>query len=392
MDLAERIGRRRTAQPRSGFVLDREVLSPTVHRSEPVGRESTLEALLDAVEPAFSDRLPEPFAVVGPAGSGTSAVITALFAALAAELGDSTRAIGTTTRAGSDRRAIRFVYVDARRTTSAFAFYRAVLSSLSTDSVPTSGVGTDDLRDRLAARLARPDRRAVIAVDHHDEPETIDVARVRELLEAVDESTTVVPVGRRAPTGWEESVVEVPAYRQHELVDVVTERTAAGLAAGTLDHQTVRLLAEWADGNAHDALAAVFGAAFLATEAGAEAIADRHLEAAKADVPGVGVHVDRALALPKSRQRVLVALIQVCDDEGDRRSIRALADDVARSSSLTNGTVKRFLYELADRGLLERVSIDEAVGTEGGSGGRRPSTLEARFPTIAFQALTTAQE
>jgi len=66
--------------------------------------------------------------------------------------------------------------------------------------------------------------------------------------------------------------VTVPAYRDHELVDVVTDRVSTGLAAGALDHGAVRELADWADGNAHDALAALFGAAVLASEDEADRI------------------------------------------------------------------------------------------------------------------------
>jgi Cdc6-like AAA superfamily ATPase len=382
MDLEERIARRRSARRTGGIVVDREHLSPVVHRTEPVGRGPVLEQLLDALEPVFDDELPAPVAVVGPAGAGTSAIITALFGALNERLGETTRTMGTTTRAGSTGPVTWFVYVDARRVGSAFSFYRTVLSRISAESVPESGIGTDELRDRLCAHLDRPDRRAVVAVDHHDEPETLSYDRVCDLVEPANGDVSTLAVGQTEPDGWTGTTVSVPAYRHHELADVVTDRTSTGLAPGTLDHETIRETAIWADGNAHDALAALFGATVLADEANADQLKREDLEAARADVPKRGVHVDRALALSETRQRVLCDLIAV-DAEG--RPIRDVAADIAERSSLTAGTVKRFLYELAERGVIERVPLT------GEGSGRRPSTVETRFPTIAFRALSPAK-
>ncbi len=378
MNLEERIARRRSAHRTSGIVVNRNHLSPVVHRAEPVGRGPVLEQLLDALEPVFDDELPEPATLVGPAGAGTSAVVTALFGALNERLGEPTRTIGTTTRAGSTGTVTWFVYVDTRRVGSPFAFYRTVLSMISPDSVPESGVGTDDLRERLCTRLSRPDRRAVVAVDHHDEPETLSYDRVQELVEPASESVSTLAVGQDEPESWRGTTVTAPAYRHHELVDVVTDRTSTGLTAGALEHETVREIAVWADGNAHDALAALFGAAVLAGEDDADRIERTHLERAMENVPDAGVHVDRTLSLSETRQRVLCDLIAV--DAVDQ-PIREVATEIADRSGLTGGTVKRFLYELADRGVIERVPLP----TNGS--GRRPSTVVPRFPTIVFRAL-----
>ncbi|WP_226038890.1 AAA family ATPase [Natrinema sp. DC36] len=380
MDLQERIARRRSARQGRRIVVDRDQLSPVVHRPEPVGRGPVLEQLLDALEPVFDGELPPPVAIAGPAGSGTSAIVTAMFDALNEQFGGSSRAIETTTRGGHTEPATWFVTVDGRQVESPFAFYRAVLSGLSSERVPESGVGTDDLRERLRDRLSRPDRRAVVAIDHHDEPETLGVDRVRELLAPVGDCTPVA-VGRTEPDDHRGETVTVPAYRDHELVDVVTDRVSTGLAAGALDHDAVRELAGWADGNAHDALATLFGAAVLASEDEADRIEPSHLETARTDVPDDGVHVARALALSATRQRVLLALVDL--DPSDR-PIRELASAIAARSSLTAGTVTRFLYELADRGVIERVQLS----SPGHNSGRQPSTVEPRYPTVAFRSLT----
>jgi len=386
MDLHERIARRRAAKREDGIIVDRDAISPTVHRAEPTGRGSVLEQVLDAVEPTFDGSLPDPFAVVGPPGSGTSAVITALFESLTTTFGDTRDSIGTTTRAGSGTPTTWFVYVDARGVSSAFAFYRTLLSTVTANDVPTSGVGTDDLRERLVDQLSHHQHSAVIAIDHHDEPETLGAKRATELLEAVGDHTTVIPVGQSTPAGWSDRTIEVPAYRRHELVDILTQRASNGLAAGALEHRTIREVADWAGGNAHDALTAVFTGATLAGRAGHDRITAAHLERAKADVPEASIHLDRPLSLPETRQRVLLSLLDLEFDgpeAGEKRPIRELSTAVADRSTLTDGTVKRFLYEMADKGVLARVPIETA------GSGRRPSTIEPRFPTIAFRSLTT---
>ncbi|QLG48872.1 Cdc6/Cdc18 family protein [Natrinema halophilum] len=382
MNLQERIDRRRSTRHERRVVTDRDYLSPVVHRSEPIGRGSILEQLLDALEPVFDGELPPPVAVVGPAGSGTSAIVVALFDALNDQFGGSRRAIRTTTRAGRTEPVTWFVVVDGRHVESSFAFYRAVLDGISSDRIPDSGVGTDELRERLCDRLARPDRRAIVAIDHHDEPETLDAQRARDLLAPVADSVATVAVGQREPDDYRGTTVSVPAYRDHELVDVITDRASNGLAAGAIDHEAIRELATWANGNAHDALASLFGAAILASEDDADRIEPHHLESARADVPEDSVHVGRPLALSETRQGVLLALGRI-DATGS--PIREIAAAIADRSSLTAGTVKRFLYELADEGSIERIPLS----SDDTSSGRQPSTVELRFPSIAFRSLAT---
>ncbi len=382
MDLHERIARRQSAHNGGQLVVDREYLSPAVHSQEPVGRGSVLERCLDVLEPVFEGELPPPFAVVGPTGSGTSAVVTALFAELNDTFGGSGRTIGTSTRTDRTGPTTWFIHIDGRRIKTPFAFYRDALSTITDEMIPESGIGTDELRERLTARLERPNHRAIVAIDHHDEPETLEYERVLELLEPVEKHVGTAVVGTHEPDDWHGSTITVPAYRQHELVDILAERASTGLAAGAVDHDSIRSLADWADGSAHDALAALFVAAVLANEDDTTQIRDLDLEAAMVDVPRSGIHIDRTLALSASRQQVLLDLLSVSDGS---KPIREVADAIESESDVTASTATRFLYELADRGILERVGL-----TSTGSG-RRPSTVEPRFSPIAFRSLVMAR-
>lgn len=378
MDLHERIARRQSAHNGGRLVVDREYLSPAVHASEPVGRGSVLEQCLDALEPVFDGQLPPRIAVVGPPGSGTSAIVTALFAELNEMFGDSGRVIGTSTRTDRSGPTTWFVYVDGRRVKTPFAFYRAALSTISDETVPESGIGTDELRRRLVSGLERPNHRAIVAIDHHDEPETLAYERVLELLEPVEADVTTGAVGTSEPEDWGGVTVDLPAYRRHELVDILANRASTGLAAGAIEHDSIRALADWAEGNAHNALAALYVAASLANEADEGRISDGHLETAMADVPKTGIHIDRTLALSSSRQQVLLDLLSVSNGS---KPIREVARAIDSESSVTASTATRFLYELADLEVLERVGL-ESTGS-----GRRPSTVEPRFSPIAFRSL-----
>lgn len=71
-------------------------------------------------------------------------------------------------------------------------------------------------------------------------------------------------------------------------------------------------------------------------------------------------------------------------DEAATESVDAAAEAItdAGSVDLPTGTVKRFLYELAEAGVVQRVT---APGD--GGAGRPPSRLEPRFPTLVFRRL-----
>lgn len=384
MNLEERIERRRRSDGRPTPVTDYDAISPVSHPDEPTGRGPVLERLLDHLDPAFEGRLPENAYLWGPKGAGKSAVVSALFAHLAALTRQSRSPIPTATRV--ERPAVvDFVYADVRTAESDFALYHAVLDDLTEDRVPEQGVGTAQLRSRLRDRLAARDRGVVVCTDHVGEPETHSLSAVADLLDPVSPSLSWLAVGRRPPAEVEaapEVRVEVEAYRRHALMDVLTARTSRGLGRHALVHDQLREVATWADGDAHDALAAVFGAADRAARSGASGVADEHLEAGMADVPRPCVSLGRVLALAENRRRVLYGLVSLDPDR--MQSVGAAAESVAATEvvDLSAATVERILYELAEAGVIRRVSRETSDGM-----GRPPSRLEPRFPTSVFRQL-----
>ncbi|WP_459194053.1 Cdc6/Cdc18 family protein [Halosimplex sp. J119] len=386
MDIDARIKRRQRRSEGPRLVEDYESLSPVSHVDEPSDRGPVLERLLDHLDPVFDGQLPPNAYVSGPFGSGKSAVVTALFTHLSQLSTETQSIIYTSTRADSPT-SPGFVYVDMRETGSEFAFYHGVLDALVEESVPDHGISTAELRERLHDLLGRSRTGVVVAVDHVCEPDDFGVDALVDLFAGLPSNVSWLAIGRNPPeevalTEYTATTVRVGPYRRETLVDVLMTRASLGLAQQALDHGHARQIAEWADGNAHDALAALFVAADLATRDGRSRISEADVEAAIEEIPPSSVSLARVLALPANKQLVLRELVDLDPDE--RASVTATTEAISADPSvdLSSGTVKRYLYEMAEFGVVERVRSDAANGK-----GRPPSRVELRFPPTAFRRL-----
>jgi Cdc6-like AAA superfamily ATPase len=382
MDIDARIKRRQRREDGPRLVQDYEALSPIAHIDEPSDRGPIFEQILDQLDPVFDGQLPPNTYVYGPFGSGKSAVVRALFSHLQQLSTDTRSVIHTSTRAATPT-APAFVYIDVRATTSEFAFYHSVLDALVDDRVPEHGISTAQLRERLHDLLS--DRTGVvIAVDHVDEPDTSTAEALVDRFAGLPSNVSWLAVGRTAPeeivlTEYTAASIRVAPYQRQMLVDVLMTRADAGLARQALDHEQARRIAEWADGNAHDALAALFIAVDRASRAERTRIETADIEGALAEIPDTSVSLGRVLTLPTNKQLVLRELVDL--DESERASVTATTEAISASPSvdLSPGTVKRFLYEMAEIGIVERVKAAAAEGK-----GRPPSRVELRFPPTAF--------
>jgi len=382
VNIDDRIERRLGYDIGAGVLVDLEAVSPVSHVDSPVGRGPAFERLLDVFEPAFSGGLPPSAYIHGPKGSGKSAIVSALFERLAAHSGPR-RAIQTSTRA-IEPTLPGFVYVDARLSATRFRLYHATLDAVSDEPVPEHGVSTEGLAEKLrSAMRTGPD--LVVAVDHVNEPETPDPITVVDWLDDVGGGIVPVCLGRQSPDAieWEasESVAFEP-YRRHVLVELLTSRCSTGLGRDAVSHDQIREVSEWAEGDAHDALAAITGAAVTAEREGASTIRPRDLDAGIEEITKPGVALGRVLSLSESRKRLLYELVSL--PESNRKSVSAATETIASRPTvdLSASTVRRVLYELADAGLLDRVTVARSDGK-----GRPPSRLVPRFPTLVFREL-----
>lgn len=383
MKIDDRIERRLGFGTDAGVVTDIDAVSPVSHPDSPTGRGPLLERLLDALDPALAGSLPPTVYVHGPKGTGKSAVVTALFDRLAAHGSRARRGIQTSTRA-VDPTLPEFVHVDARTAPTRFGVYHDVLAAVSDEDVPEHGIGTDDLADSLRETV-RTGTDVVVAVDHTNEPETPTAATVADWIASVTDRIVPLCLGRDPPAeiAWTpELTIEFDRYRRHVLVEILTSRASSGLAHDALTHDQLRELAEWAAGDAHDALAVIMGAAIHAERDGMTTLRPTDVDAGIDAVPKPCVALGRVLALSESRQRLLYELVSLPED--DRASVNAATEAVARADAieLSASTVRRVLYELADAGLLDRVTVQRQEGK-----GRPPSRLVPRFPTLVFREL-----
>jgi len=382
VNIDDRIERRLGYDAGAGVLVDLDAVSPVAHVESPIGRGPAFERLLDAFSPAFSGSLPPSTYVHGPKGSGKSAAVSALFDRLAAHSGPR-RAIQTSTRA-VEPTLPGFVYVDARQGSTRFRLYHTILSAIGDDPIPEHGIGTDELADELRESVRTgPD--VVVAVDHANEPETPDATTVVDWLTDVSGHIAPVCLGRDPPDSieWEpDASVAFEPYRRHVLVELLTSRCSTGLGRDAISHDQIREVGEWAEGDAHDALAAIAGAAISAEREGASTIRSADLDAGIEGVPKPGVALGRVLALSESRRRLLYELVSLPED--DRASVSAATETIASRPAvdLSASTVRRVLYELADAGLLDRVTVRQSGGK-----GRPPSRLVPRFPTLVFREL-----
>ena len=317
MDLTERIERRRTRRSRNELIVDRDSLNPAVHPSKPVGREALFETLLNAIDPLFDRAVPPNTYVWGPGGAGKSATVTALLSALDAEIGG------------------------------------------------TEPLYTETLRERIDAAASKSETPPV-AVDHVGEPTIVDLADLHAFFEPFG-SLARIGVGRTPPGELSvppaEQQLHVPAYPR-ELVDVLTVRGSRRLSH-TLDHGHARRIAEWAGGDAHDALAALFIAAATAEADDAIRVRDADVDAGIAAIPTDGVPIGRVLTLSRNERQVVEQLLALSLDDEVR--IEDAAERIAGQTDLTDATVKRLLYELAQFGVLERREVTVGTGSPAGN-------------------------
>ncbi|QSG11269.1 Orc1/cdc6 family replication initiation protein [Halapricum desulfuricans] len=387
MDLAQRIRRRRRRGADRPIVLDYEPLNPVAHVQEPVGRGPIFERLLDHLDPVFDGTLPPNVYVWGPPGSGKSAIVTALFDRLKSMTVQPHAVIHTSTRAQTTELPT-FVYVDTRTANSEFQLYHRALQAVSKGDVPRQGVSTAELRSRLNEAISGGPG-VVLAVDHVGESESLLIEDVTGWFEPFGRSVSLVLVGRPPDSDsekWTDAEIEIPGYGQQVLIDILMTRGSDALARDALQHSQARQIASWAGGDAHDALAALFGGADQADAAGVEHVRDKDIQAGIDAVPTPCVPLGVVLSLRDNRQRVLRELLDLGSE--DRGSVTATTEAIAAIDDidLSPGTVKRFLYELAERGVVERVSSSRTKGH-----GRPPSRVEPRFPTLVFRRLYDLQ-
>lgn len=383
MNLEKRIRRRQRPRDGTAFVSKWGPLSPVVHIEEPTNRAMEIEQILDHFDPIFEQQTPPNLYLHGPPGTGKSAVVNALFRQLDRYPITTRPVIHTSTRV-EDEFSPLVIYLDARQLNSEFDWYHSLLDELVEDSIPRRGIGTDQLESRLRSLLQERKTECIVAIDHYDEPE-VDAGQFIKQLASLPGDLCWLVVGRTPPetspiTDLTSAAVSFEPYQQQALTDILMTRGSLGLPENVLDHKLAREIATRADGNAHDALTALYLATSRAVEAERTRIIRRDIATVFEDIPDDGVALGRVLALPENRQAVLRALVDLPPPK--RQSVSRATRAIESELSLSAGTIRRFIYELAESGILKRI---EAATNP--SQGRKPSRVEYQFSVPAFRSL-----
>jgi len=193
-----------------------------------------------------------------------------------------------------------------------------------------------------------------------------------------------VCLGREKPAAieWEpDEVVAFEPYRRHVLVELLTSRCSTGLGRDALTHDQIREVSEWADGGAHDALAAVTGAAITAERAGASTVRPEDLDEGIEAVPRPSVALGRVLALGEPA----AAPLRTGEPVGRRPGVGECCDGDDR---LAEGG-RSVSVDGAARALRTRRRGPARSGDcpPERREGTAPSRLVPRFPTLVFQEL-----
>ncbi|USZ72108.1 Cdc6/Cdc18 family protein [Natronosalvus halobius] len=369
MELWERIGRR-ISDDRNRLIVDENALNPAVRPDEPIGHGPIIERLLDVLDPAFSGSLPPSCHVYGPRGSGKSVLVANLFQLLSERFSPGDAPIVTTTRTTNVPRT-EFVYVDARGRTT-FETLRGVLDALTDETTPKRGISLDDIEWRLTDAVAATER-TVLAIDHVSESRS---GTIRDHLPAnVPISTVTVD---RQPMDTADSTVRIPAYSSEALLDILFTRASSGLSSNGLKYALTREIGDWAAGDATKAITALYAAAIFAERDGATNIGSEHVGEAIETTPDRCIHVETIASLHESKQTVLDRFVTL---NLSGTEIDESAESIAADVTLSEKTVKRHLYELAQDGVLTRIR------TSGNGPGRPPTRLEPRFSPPVYRRL-----
>jgi len=353
------------------------------HTESPVGRGPGIERLLDVFEPAFAGSLPPSAYVHGPKGAGNRRSSPRCF----------NGSHPTAAHAGRFRhRHERSSRRSPDSSTSTRGEHRRGSGSTtprSTQSATTPSPNTGSARTNWLAESLReavntgPD--LVVAVDHANEPETPSATTIVEWLTAVSDRVVPVCLGREKPAAieWEpDEVVAFEPYRRHVLVELLTSRCSTGLGRDALTHDQIREVSEWADGDAHDALAAVTGAAITAERAGA---LDGSPRRSRRGDRGGSAPERRARAGPRALGEPAAAPLRTGEPVGRRPGVGECCDGDDR---LAEGG-RSVSVDGAARALRTRRRGPARSGDcpPERREGTAPSRLVPRFPTLVFQEL-----
>ncbi|MFD1599352.1 Cdc6/Cdc18 family protein [Halobellus rarus] len=178
-----------------------------------------------------------------------------------------------------------------------------------------------------------------------------DQPNVTLVMVCIDEDAFLSDVDMRVQSRVRAATsVRLEKYHDEEVVDIVTGRAEAGLAAGVLDEGTCGTIADLAAGDARMGIALLRRAAERAEEEGLDHLSPGLIEAVS-DSATTEVH-DRNVELLSTHQRLLYEIISEAGEIGSSELHREYEEQ--SSSPKSRSTRRRYLDSLERYGLIEQ--------------------------------------
>ncbi len=269
-------------------------------------RERQLEQLMRFFRPVLSDKFVSVnIAMIGRAGVGKTAV-TKLF---------GKNLVEEAKRKGDNKIIFEYMYCSAARTLS--AVLRQIISK-NWRKIPITGITGSELIVELNERLAREDKRLVLALD---EAKLLGGEEIHGLIRSAEffgygrARISTIIISR--PEDWIaylqsdlsediHTVIELPNYSEEELRDILEYRAKIGFHDGVVSPEICSIVAKIASetGNARHGIEILYHAGLIAERSEEKRITPEMIRIAKSEVypetsPEIlkGLHVHELLTL-----------------------------------------------------------------------------------------------
>lgn len=249
------------------MIQNARVLRDDFLPQEVVHRHDEMNRISAALEPVVRGERPENVVLAGPSGAGKTCIARYALAELEREVFD-----------------VATHYVDCWQHSTHYRVLYKLLDGVET----TYDIHRSTPRDELLHRLEALDDPYLVILDEADQLTDLDL--VRELYGIPDLSLILIAnrtenvlgtLDERLQSRLRASAhLHFDAYTDDELVAILADRVAWGLAPDAITTSQLEIIADAAAGNARDAIGILRSAARLADHDDAEEISDEHVETA----------------------------------------------------------------------------------------------------------------
>ncbi len=232
------------SHPTGGILRSETYLTTNYEPSEPVGRETEIERIADAVRPLTRGKTPENLLLYGPAGVGKTTCVKHVFD----RLEDNTRE--------------KSVYINAWQYNTRSSLLTELLIQLGYPA-PRKGKPVDELLSKLKEWLDK-NRGIAVAIDEFDQlqEKTEIIYDLQMLNQEGENSLGIVMVSNQPPQKVQLDprsqsrlncqTLQFNSYNAPQLQDILSKRVEQAFKPGTVPDEVIEEIAEQVAENSGD--------------------------------------------------------------------------------------------------------------------------------------------